>query len=152
MTQRELEVLQLVAVGLSNTDIANRLVLTNATVISYLNRIYQKLGVCSRTAAIRYAIDHYFRSSLSEKALFTKDTIGLNAAHGENATSPHARLTKRELEVLHLIAAGFSNAAIAEHLVLALATVISYLNGIYKKLGVSSRTAAMRYAIDHRLC
>jgi hypothetical protein len=33
-----------------------------------------------------------------------------------------------------------------------LATVFGYLNDIYKKLGVSSRMAAMRYAIDHHLC
>lgn len=60
-------------------------------------------------------------------------------------------LTRREAEVLGLLALGLSNAEIAARLVLSLATVNTYLSAIYRKLGVSSRTAAMRYAIDHDL-
>src|SRR5207248_642071 len=63
-----------------------------------------------------------------------------------------AGLTRRELEVLLLVSAGLSNAEIADRLVVTLATVIGYLNGIYRKLGVRSRTAALRYAVDHSLC
>ena len=50
--------LLLVADGLSNTEIAERLVISPDTVVSYLNLIYQKLDVSSRTAAMRYVIDH----------------------------------------------------------------------------------------------
>jgi DNA-binding NarL/FixJ family response regulator len=60
-------------------------------------------------------------------------------------------LTKRELDVLLLVARGLSNLDIAEQLVISPSTVVSYLNVIYGKLDVSSRTAAMRYAIEHRL-
>ena len=60
-------------------------------------------------------------------------------------------LTEREREVLALVARGLSNGEIAEQLVISLATVNSYLRAIYSKLGVSSRSAAMRYAIDHNL-
>ena len=60
LTPRELDVLLLVADGLSNNEIAERLVITPATVVSYLNLIYKKLSVSSRTAAMRYAIDHQF--------------------------------------------------------------------------------------------
>jgi LuxR family transcriptional regulator, maltose regulon positive regulatory protein len=55
-------------------------------------------------------------------------------------------LTERELEVLRLIAAGLSNRAIAARLVLALSTVKSYVNTIYSKLQVESRTQAVARA------
>lgn len=60
-------------------------------------------------------------------------------------------LTRRELEVLRLVARGLTNAQIAEQLMISYATVNSYLRSIYSKMGVSSRTSAMRYAIDHHL-
>ncbi len=62
-----------------------------------------------------------------------------------------AGLTRREFEVLLLVAKGYSNAQIADQLVISSATVGTYLSAIYSKLGVSSRTAAMRYVIDHHL-
>jgi len=55
-------------------------------------------------------------------------------------------LTGRESEILHLIAAGFSNQAIATRLVLSLSTVKWYTNQIYSKLGVHSRTQALARA------
>ncbi|MDX1400153.1 MAG: tetratricopeptide repeat protein, partial [Oceanospirillum sp.] len=55
-------------------------------------------------------------------------------------------LTPRELEVLHLIAEGLSNRAIAEKLVISVGTVKSYTSNIYSKLGVSSRTQAVAEA------
>ena len=55
-------------------------------------------------------------------------------------------LTERELEVLRLIAAGLSNREIADRLVLALSTVKSYVNTIYGKLQVQSRTQAVARA------
>lgn len=64
---------------------------------------------------------------------------------------PPARLTRREFEVLRLVAKGLTNAQIAERLVISLTTVNSYLSSIYGKLGVSSRLGAMRYVIDHQL-
>jgi predicted ATPase/serine/threonine protein kinase/DNA-binding CsgD family transcriptional regulator len=59
-------------------------------------------------------------------------------------------LTAREVEVLRLLAQGLSNAQIAEQLVLSRGTVNWYLTTIYSKIGVSSRNAATRYAIDHK--
>ncbi|HEY4386838.1 MAG TPA: LuxR C-terminal-related transcriptional regulator [Ktedonobacteraceae bacterium] len=60
-------------------------------------------------------------------------------------------LTRRELDVLRLLAEGMTNAQIAKQLVLSTVTVNSYLRTIYSKLGVSTRTAATRYALDHHL-
>ncbi|MCP2329305.1 DNA-binding NarL/FixJ family response regulator [Hamadaea flava] len=57
LTRREIEVLTLVADGLSNQAIAGRLHLTEGTVKSHLARVYAKLGVDSRTAAVATAAD-----------------------------------------------------------------------------------------------
>ena len=51
LTAREIEVLRLVADGLSNAEIAERLVLSERTVHAHLRSIFDKLGVNSRTAA-----------------------------------------------------------------------------------------------------
>lgn len=57
VTRRESEVLGLVADGLSNQAIGARLHLTEGTVKSHLARVYAKLGVSSRTAAVAAAVD-----------------------------------------------------------------------------------------------
>jgi len=65
-------------------------------------------------------------------------------------TYPHD-LTAREVEVLRLLAQGLTSTQIAEQLVIGLVTVNSHVRSIYNKLGVSSRSAATRYAIEHHL-
>lgn len=65
-------------------------------------------------------------------------------------TYPHG-LTPRELEVLRLLASGLTDAQIAEQLVLSLHTIHAHLRTIYSKLGVTSRSAATRYAFEHQL-
>jgi len=63
-----------------------------------------------------------------------------------DANLPH--LTKREKEVLQLIAKGFSYSEIAEMLVLSVHTVTSHIKHIYKKLAVNSRGEAVYEAIQ----
>jgi LuxR family maltose regulon positive regulatory protein len=60
-------------------------------------------------------------------------------------------LSKRELEVLHLIREGLSNQEIAERLVVTLHTVKKHSSNIYAKLGVSSRTQAIARARQLKL-
>jgi DNA-binding CsgD family transcriptional regulator len=60
-------------------------------------------------------------------------------------------LTEREIEVLRSVAQGLTDAQVAEQLVISHRTVHSHLNSIYSKLGISSRSAATRYAIEHDL-
>ncbi len=62
-----------------------------------------------------------------------------------------AGLTTREMDVLRLLAHGLTSAQIAERLVIGLVTVNSHVRSIYSKLGVTSRAAATRYAIEHEL-
>ena len=58
LTAREAEVLTLLASGLSNTEIAQRLFLSNATVKTHINRIFAKTGARDRAQAVRYAYQH----------------------------------------------------------------------------------------------
>jgi predicted ATPase/DNA-binding CsgD family transcriptional regulator len=58
-------------------------------------------------------------------------------------------LTAREGEVLRLLAEGNTNRQIAEHLVISPRTVNTHLTSLYQKMGVTTRTAATRFAIEH---
>jgi DNA-binding NarL/FixJ family response regulator len=58
LTPREAEVLKLIAAGLSNTEIAAALVVSNATVKTHVNRIFSKTGARDRAQAVRYAYQH----------------------------------------------------------------------------------------------
>ena len=58
LTDREAEVVRLVATGRSNAQIAADLVLSEKTVARHLSNIFTKIGVGSRTAAAAYAFEH----------------------------------------------------------------------------------------------
>jgi DNA-binding NarL/FixJ family response regulator len=58
LTTREVEVLKLIAAGLSNPEIAAALVVSAATVKTHVNHIFQKTGARDRAQAVRYAYQH----------------------------------------------------------------------------------------------
>ncbi len=60
-------------------------------------------------------------------------------------------LTRREVEVLRLVAQGLTNKQVADQLFISPRTVNTHLTSIYGKIGVSSRSAANRYAMEHHL-
>jgi DNA-binding NarL/FixJ family response regulator len=62
-----------------------------------------------------------------------------------------AGLSAREVEVVRLVAAGLTNAEVAERLFLSSRTVDWHLGSIYRKLGIHSRTEAARFAAEHDL-
>ena len=62
LTEREGEVLNLLAKGLTNKDIAQSLILSVRTVEAHLRSIYGKLGVASRTEAALWAVNHGYGS------------------------------------------------------------------------------------------
>ncbi len=62
-----------------------------------------------------------------------------------------AGLTTREVEVLRLVAQGLTDAQVAEQLVVSPRTVSTHLTSIYGKLGVATRSAATRFAVEQGL-
>jgi DNA-binding NarL/FixJ family response regulator len=68
---------------------------------------------------------------------------------GENGQAEE--LTAREREILAAVARGLSNKAISQELWVTEQTVKFHLTNVYRKLGVPSRTAAVRYAHEHGL-
>ncbi len=109
---------------------------------------------------------------LKDEALETLVSAVRAAARGESGFSPaiasqvmrravsHPKLecpeipdtlTPREIETLRLIGRGLDNTAIAQELVVTKRTVQNHVSTIYAKLGVTSRTEAMLYAIRHGL-
>jgi DNA-binding NarL/FixJ family response regulator len=73
------------------------------------------------------------------------------AALGPPVASGFPSLTRRELEVLRLVAAGTPNSRIAAQLWIAEQTVKFHLSKVYRKLGVSNRTEASHHAHVHGL-
>jgi DNA-binding CsgD family transcriptional regulator len=95
-----------------------------------------------------------------EQALATPGQEALPVpTQGERTSSPTLAsppsypdgLTAREVEVLRVVAQGLTNEQVAERLVISPRTVDTHLTSIYSKIGVSSRVAATRYAIEHHL-
>jgi predicted ATPase/DNA-binding CsgD family transcriptional regulator len=59
LTAREVEVLRWVAMGLTDNEVADRLIISRRTVSTHLTSIYNKLGVNTRSAATRFAMEHH---------------------------------------------------------------------------------------------
>lgn len=72
-------------------------------------------------------------------------------AHPVSPPTYPAGLSVREVEVLRLVAQGLTDTQVAKQLVLSRRTVSTHLHSIYNKLGVTSRTAATRFAVEHQL-
>ncbi|MDN5821362.1 MAG: response regulator transcription factor [Brachybacterium sp.] len=69
----------------------------------------------------------------------------------QRMTNPHSALSPRETEILETLATGATNREVAKLMFISESTVKTHLVHIYDKLGVDSRTAAIREARDRRL-
>ncbi|HEY6406565.1 MAG TPA: response regulator transcription factor, partial [Ktedonobacteraceae bacterium] len=83
----------------------------------------------------------------------TRQQISAGAVAASLAKAPPypAGLTTREVEVLRLVAQGLTDMRVAEQLIISPRTVNTHLTSIYNKLGVDSRAAATRFAVEHKL-
>jgi len=100
------------------------------------------------------------RSMTPQQALAAREQLASPTGGPPNVPGPPAPtpppsysdgLTAREVEVLRLLAQGWTDAQIAEHLVISPRTVNRHTTSLYSKLNVSSRAAATRYALEHHL-
>ena len=98
----------------------------------------------SKETAIEYALSEEEPSTSASSAAPTEQL-------STPVTEHPAGLTPREVEVLGLVAEGLTNPQVAQRLFLSPRTVQRHLNSVYRKLGVSSRTAATRLALEHDL-
>ena len=99
--------------------------------------------------AVAYALDHQFLMSAPASRLPLQLTPALTIPR--SVPEGLASLTFRQWEVLRLVAQGWRTAEVADALGLSPLTVNVHLRGIYRKLGVRSRTAATRVALQHHL-
>jgi DNA-binding NarL/FixJ family response regulator len=85
-------------------------------------------------------------------ALARADALAAQTPGGRQATSTYpAGLTRREAEVLGLLAAGHSNKEIAAQLFLSERTVERHITTLYRKIGTRRRTEAMAFALRYGL-
>jgi PAS domain S-box-containing protein len=95
---------------------------------------------------------HLFRDVTATKELITLIHERLSAAASPTQTlEAAAALTRRELEVLRMVATGLNTKAIAERLHVSPATIRNHVQNILGKLGAHSRLEAVAHATRHRL-
>ncbi len=85
----------------------------------------------------------------AEGETYLQPQLGARVAAAPTATQND--LTDREVEVLRLIALGHTNSEIAEQLFLSVRTVESHRAHIQQKLGLTTRSELVRYALERRL-
>jgi two-component system, NarL family, nitrate/nitrite response regulator NarL len=91
LSARERAILELVAIGHTSREIGQRLYLAPSTVKTYMNRVYEKLGVQGRTAAVVEALR---RGELSEHALGPAERApAVRAPRFRQGAAGHARLS-----------------------------------------------------------
>jgi non-specific serine/threonine protein kinase len=98
----------------------------------------------SMEEAIEYALSAEVPSATTLSSTTRDSSLSSTPEHP-------AGLTSREIEVLGLVASGMSSPRIAKELYLSPRTVEAHITSIYHKLGVTSRAAATRFALEHGL-
>jgi len=90
---------------------------------------------------------------LNDAAVYTREQIEV-ARRDPALRVSHVRpggLSRRELEVLRLVAGGRTSGEIATELFISTRTAEHHISNIYTKIGVSSRSAATAFAFEHGL-
>lgn len=89
--------------------------------------------------------------SLLDPNLAKQATLKLTSFTHDGITVPGAELTEREREVLILVARGYTNKQIAESLYVSEKTARNHVSHILEKLGLSRRSEAAAFAVEHKL-
>lgn len=124
-------------------------------VLSDACRRWRELGATYDAARACSNLAEAYRALGDEESAKAEAALAAAAYErlGHHRPAPEAPdgLTERECEVLALVAEGHSNQQIAGALFISDRTVARHLTNIFHKIGVTSRTQAARYALDHRL-
>lgn len=98
--------------------------------------------------AIKVVLDHQRYLPLEfEKEVFTLEEK-INAEKDFNFNSENETLSEREVEIIKLIAQGYTNVEISEKLFLSPLTIKTHRNNILKKLNINNTAALVKYAIN----
>jgi DNA-binding CsgD family transcriptional regulator len=116
-------------------------------------RVRVLIGLACRALGDEDGADLEFDAarSIFERLGATPDLARIDSLRKDVASSNNHRLTPREVQVLRLVAAGKTNAAVAAELFLSERTVERHLSNIFTKLDLSTRTAAAAWAYEHGL-
>jgi DNA-binding NarL/FixJ family response regulator len=90
-------------------------------------------------------------SSESRAAVLEDPVVATDQRPSPGPGPPMARLTRREIEILLLLAQRYTNREIAEELVLSVRTVERHINNIFTKTGLTCRREARDFCRQHRL-
>jgi two-component system response regulator NreC len=107
------------------------------------------IGYVTKEAADAEVVDAVRLAADDQPYLHPK--LGARLATEPVEEGPPDDLTEREVEVLRLIALGYTNTEIAAQLYLSVRTVESHRAHVQQKLRVTSRAELVRYALDHGL-
>jgi DNA-binding CsgD family transcriptional regulator len=113
-------------------------------------RLHAAQGYCEETVPLRQKARAVFHRLGASPALARLDGLEAQLADGRVTVLP-AGLSARQIEVLRLVAQGFSYAEVADQLYISPRTVARHLQSIYGKLGVASRAEAAAFAFAHGL-
>jgi DNA-binding NarL/FixJ family response regulator len=128
----EREILAELARGATPDAIADRLLLHSRGVEDHLAAIARRTGI---------------RTPAEARAFMRDEAVAASERHTTTAR-PTLNLTSREVEVVRRIAAGYTNARIAEELVISLHTANRHVKNILDKTGATNRAAAARLASE----
>lgn len=106
------------------------------------------LGYVLKEAAETELVEAIRRAAVGDT--FLNPRLGARVA-AEPPPGPPDGLSEREVEVLRMIALGYTNAEIAEQLYLSVRTVETHRAHIQQKLRLGTRAELVRYALDHKL-
>jgi ATP/maltotriose-dependent transcriptional regulator MalT len=135
------------------------------TALRHASRLWQELNAPYEVSRVRVLVGLACRALGDEESAALElgaareaferldaapDLARIDRLEGSSPSDAHG-LSRRELEVLRLVAAGKTNREIASTLVVSEHTVARHLQNIFAKLGVTSRTAATAFAFQHEL-
>jgi DNA-binding CsgD family transcriptional regulator len=135
------------------------------TALRHASRLWQELNAPYEVARVRVLVGLACRALGDEESAALElgaareafdrldaapDLARIDRLEGSSPSDAHG-LSRRELEVLRLVAAGKTNREIASTLVVSEHTVARHLQNIFAKLDVTSRTAATAFAFQHEL-